>query len=104
MAKNYQAELTGVFGDPVDGNPTGAMEETGFRAMGLNYRYITVRVPAERLGSAIAGARAIGMKTVWLTRRIRDPESLLAAARGPGPDVALDDLRDLPVLVARQRT
>ena len=23
MEKNYRAELVGVFGDPVDGNPTG---------------------------------------------------------------------------------
>ena len=25
--KNYRAELTGVFGDPVDDNPTGVVEE-----------------------------------------------------------------------------
>ena len=24
--KNYRAELVGVFGDPVDGNPTGVVE------------------------------------------------------------------------------
>ena len=33
MKKNYRAELTGVFGDPVDGNPTGVMEEAGYEAM-----------------------------------------------------------------------
>ena len=27
MEKNYRAELVGVLGDPVDGNPTGVMEE-----------------------------------------------------------------------------
>ena len=32
MKKNYRAELTGVFGDPVDGNPTGVMEEAGYEA------------------------------------------------------------------------
>ena len=32
MEKNYRAELVGVFGDPVDGNPTGILEEAGFRA------------------------------------------------------------------------
>ena len=31
MEKNYRAELTGVFGDPVDGNPTGVMEEAAYR-------------------------------------------------------------------------
>ncbi len=28
--KNYRAELTGVFGDPVDDNPTGIVEEGRF--------------------------------------------------------------------------
>lgn len=67
MEKNYRAELVGVFGDPVDGNPTGAMEEAGFRAKGLNFRYITARVLPEALGAAIAGARAIHMKGFNLT-------------------------------------
>ncbi len=62
MAKNYRAELVGVFGDPVDDNPTGVMEEAGFRAKGLNYRYITAKVLPEALGAAIAGARALHMK------------------------------------------
>ena len=31
--KNYRAELTGVFGDPVDDNPTGVVEEAAFAAM-----------------------------------------------------------------------
>ena len=44
MEKNYRAELVGVFGDPVDGNPTGVMEEAGFEQAGLNWRYITVKV------------------------------------------------------------
>ena len=48
MEKNYRAELVGVFGDPVDGNTTGIMEEAGFRAKGLNYRYITAKVLPER--------------------------------------------------------
>ena len=30
--KNYRAELVGVFGDPVDGNPTCVLEEAGFAA------------------------------------------------------------------------
>ena len=29
---------------PVDGNPTGVMEEAAFESAGLNWRYITVRV------------------------------------------------------------
>ena len=38
MKKNYRAERTGVFGDPVDGNPTGVMEEAGYEALNLNYQ------------------------------------------------------------------
>lgn len=41
--KNYRAELTGVFGDPVDDNPTGVVEEAAFAAKNLNYRYLTLR-------------------------------------------------------------
>lgn len=65
--KNYRAELVGVFGDPVDGNPTGVVEEAGFAAAGLNYRYITCRVAVEDLSAAMRGMRAIGMKGVNLT-------------------------------------
>ena len=67
MAKNYRAELVAVFGDPVDDNPTGAIEEAAFAALGLNYRYLTVRVLPEALGAAIAGARAFHMKGFNLT-------------------------------------
>ncbi len=53
------------------------------------------------LGADVAGAAALGIQTVWLTRRVADPEAALAAHGGPRPDFALDDLLDLPVLVAR---
>jgi len=65
--KNYRAELVGVFGDPVDGNPTCVVEESGFAAAGLNWRYLTCKVAVEDLTDAIAGMRAIGMKGVNLT-------------------------------------
>lgn len=67
MEKNYRAELTGVFGDPVDGNPTGVMEEAAFAAEGLNFRYITMRVTPDHLEDAFKGAKAIGMRGVNLT-------------------------------------
>ena len=38
LSKNYRAELVGLFGNPVDENPTGPMMEAGFAAQGLNYR------------------------------------------------------------------
>lgn len=67
MQKNYRAELVGVFGDPVEGNPTGAMEEAGFKHMGLNYRYITVKVLPGDLDAAIAGLKAFNMRGINLT-------------------------------------
>lgn len=67
VEKNYRAELVGVFGDPVDGNPTGVVEEAGFAATGLNWRYLTCRVAVEQLADAMRGMRAIGMRGVNLT-------------------------------------
>ena len=65
--KNYRAELVGVFGDPVDGNPTGVLEEAGFAAAGLNWRYLTMRVKPGDLTDAFRGMRAVGMRGVNLT-------------------------------------
>ena len=67
MEKNYRAELTGVFGDPVEGNPTGVMEEAAYNALGLNYRYITMKVTPEDFPDAMNAVRAIHMKGVNLT-------------------------------------
>ena len=65
--KNYRAELVGVLGDPVDGNPTGVMEEAGFAEAGLNWRYITVKVLPGDLDAAMAGMKAFNMRGVNLT-------------------------------------
>lgn len=67
MAKNYRAELVGVFGDPVDGNPTGVLEEAGFTALGLNYRYLTMKVTPEDFDAAMKSLKALNMKGINLT-------------------------------------
>ena len=67
MEKNYRAELTGLFGDPVDGNPTGVMEEAGYEALGLNYRNITMLVKRNDFPDAIRAVRALHMKGLNLT-------------------------------------
>lgn len=67
MATNYQAELVACFGQPVAENPTGVMQEAGFRAAGLDWRYLTVEVSPEDLGAAVAGAKAFGMRGFNLT-------------------------------------
>ncbi|MBQ6121805.1 MAG: shikimate dehydrogenase [Clostridia bacterium] len=86
MEKNYRAELVGVLGDPVDGNPTGVMEEAGFEHAGLNWRYITVKVLPDDLDAAMAGVRAFNMRGVNLTmphkvRVLRHMDALSEAAR-----------------------
>ena len=65
--KIYRAELTACFGDPVDENPTGVIEEAGFAALGLNYRYLTIRVKKNCLEDAVKGARAMGFRGFNLT-------------------------------------
>ena len=67
MEKNYRSELVGCFGDPVDGNPTGVMEEAAFTACGLNYRYITAKVCAGDLLAAFAGIKAMNFCGINLT-------------------------------------
>jgi HAD superfamily hydrolase (TIGR01509 family) len=80
--------------------PRPEIFEAAAEALGLSPREI-LHV-GDSLEADVAGAASIGMRTVWLTRRIREPEAQLARYRGPRPDFALDDLRDLPVLMARQ--
>lgn len=67
MEKSYRAELVGVFGCPVEENPTGVMEEAAFAKLGLNYRYLTIRVEKGNLKPAMEAVRAFQMRGVNLT-------------------------------------
>ncbi len=67
MAKCYRSELVGVFGDPVDENPTGVMEEAAFAALGLDFRYLTMHVLPRDLPAAMQAVRALHMRGVNLT-------------------------------------
>jgi len=67
MAKNYRAELVGVFGCPIDENPTGVVEEAAFEKLGLNYRYLTILVNDGELGEAIQGLKAMNMRGINCT-------------------------------------
>ena len=62
-----RAELVGVFGDPVDENPTGIMQEAAFEAVGLNWRYLALKVTAADLARAVAGLRAMNFRGINLT-------------------------------------
>lgn len=57
---HFLSLLTGSFASPADENPTVAMIEAAYRALGLDARYINCDVPAAMLGDAVRGARAMG--------------------------------------------
>ena len=67
MPASYQAEIVGVFGQPVAENPTGVMQEAAFAAAGLNWRYLNFEVPPARLGAAMQAVDALGMRGINLT-------------------------------------
>lgn len=64
---SYRMELTGVFGFPVDENPTVVMIEAAFRALDLPWRYLNLKVPPEALATAFQGMRAMGFRGINLT-------------------------------------
>ncbi len=64
---SYRKELTGVFGYPVDENPTVVMIEAGFAALNLPWRYLNLKVPPKDLPSAVNGLRAMGFRGINLT-------------------------------------
>lgn len=59
---NFKQELTACFGYPVAENPTQAMIEPAYRAMGLDWRYLTLEVKPENLAASVSGARAFGFQ------------------------------------------
>lgn len=67
MRESYRSELVGLFGDPVDENPTVVTIEAGFQALGLDYRYNTMRVKAEDLETAVKALKALGYKGTHIT-------------------------------------
>ena len=67
MSKSYREELVGVFGYPVDENPTVVVAQTAFEDLGIPYRYLTVEVKPEDLECAIKALQAWNMKGIHLT-------------------------------------
>lgn len=67
MSKNYRSELVGAFGCPIDENPTGVMEEAAFAAVGLDYRYLTIKVEKEDIQTAMQAVKALNMRGINLT-------------------------------------
>lgn len=55
----------------------------------------------DSLRADIGGAAPCGIGTVWITRRVRDPDAALSAHQGPMPDHVMADLSQLPDLLDR---
>jgi FMN phosphatase YigB (HAD superfamily) len=53
----------------------------------------------DNLAADVAGAARVGIRTAWVTRRVRDPQAALAEFDGPRPDWQIEDLRELPPLL-----
>lgn len=64
---NYRHQLVGVFGDPVDENPTILMFDAAFKVKDLNWRYQNFRVAPEGLAAAMRGLRAMNFRGINLT-------------------------------------
>ncbi len=57
----------------------------------------------DNLSADIGGASGLGLRTVWITRRIPDPDARLQAHDGPAPDYTINDLSELLPLVESLR-
>jgi HAD superfamily hydrolase (TIGR01509 family) len=53
----------------------------------------------DSLRADVVGAAGLGMRTAWLTRRVKDPRAALEAYAGPAPDFTIRDLAELPALL-----
>lgn len=53
----------------------------------------------DKLEADVAGAAAAGMRTCWVTRRVRDVGAARGRYRGPEPDYVIADLAELTALV-----
>lgn len=52
--------LVGIIGWPVEHSRSPAMHNAAFRALGLDWAYVPLPVPPERVGEAVRGLRALG--------------------------------------------
>ncbi len=62
MGDSPLQQIVCCMGQPVAGNPTQFMIEKAFAAAGLDWRYLTLEVPADNLPDAVRGLRALGFK------------------------------------------
>ena len=55
----------------------------------------------DNLEADVAGAAALGMRTVWITRCVGDPDAALARYAGPPPTWTIGDLAELEAILTR---
>lgn len=67
MGKSYQKQWAGVFGDPVDDNPTVVMEQAAFDAAGIPMEYLTIQVKKGDLEAAVQGMKAMNFTGINIT-------------------------------------
>ena len=57
--QTFLSEIVALFGQPVAENPTQYMHEAAFQSLGLDWRYVTLEIPPDRLAGAVQGMRAM---------------------------------------------
>ena len=67
MRGKYQRQLVGVFGDPVDDNPTVIMEQAAFDSEQIPMDYLTIQVKCGDLENAMKGLRAMNFTGINIT-------------------------------------
>lgn len=67
MGKSYQKQWVGVFGDPVDDNPTVVMEQAAFDYAEIPMEYLTIQVKRGDLKAAMEGMRAMNFSGINIT-------------------------------------
>lgn len=68
---------------------------------GLGFAPEEVLHVGDNLVADVGGAGALGIRTVWLTRRVKDPQATQARYDGPAADYVIEDLAQLPAIVDR---
>ena len=76
-------EIIALFGCPAAGNPAQYLFERAIEAAGLDWRFLTFDVTAERLADAIAGAGAMGFRGCLLSGPLRAAALPLVTTASP---------------------